>query len=126
MLAEAPRSRPSALIVLLAGCVAGSMPDRPSSPVQATDTLLRYHSPPLASPVGAPYSEGAVLSMLMSPTVTELLLPAMSWALPCTCWFEPSLATLWSGPQPAIPSIPESASEQSKVTSTALLFQPKL
>src|SRR3954452_9335173 len=76
ILAKAPRLRPSPLTVLLAGWVAGSMPDSPSTPVQAIDTSPRYHSPPLESPVGVPVREGAVLSMLILSTVIEFLLPA--------------------------------------------------
>ena len=123
MLADAPRLRPSPLMVLLTGWVAASIPDRPSAPVQAMETSPRYHSPPLESPVGAPVSEGAVLSMLILSTVTELALPATSWVSPRTDWSEPSLETVWSGPQPAMPSTPESASEQLKVTLTSVLFQ---
>src|SRR4051794_17770603 len=122
--AEAPRLRPSPLMVLLAGWVAGSMPDRPSVPVQAIDTSPRYHSPPLESPVGAPVSDGAVLSMLMPLTVTELLFPAMSWVSPWTDWVAPSLETVWSGPQPATPLMPESASVHVNATLTSVLFQP--
>src|SRR4051794_36143363 len=129
ILPEAPRLRPLPVIVLLAGWVAGSMSDSPSVPVQTIETSPRYHSPPLESPVGAPVSDGAVLSMLMSFTVVELLLPATSWVSPLTDWPVPSLATVWSGPQPAIPSVtsagtPESASVHSKVTLTSVLFQP--
>src|SRR6478735_5292115 len=124
MVAEAPRFRPSPLTVLLAGWVVVSMPDRPSVPVQATDTSLRYHSPPFESPVGAPVREGTVLSMLILSTVTEPLFPATSWLSPWTDWLPPSLAMVWSGPQPTIPLMPESVSVQRNVTLTSVLFQP--
>src|SRR6266498_3067131 len=42
MLASAPRLSPSPLMVLLAGWVSGSMPDRPSVPVQAISTSPLY------------------------------------------------------------------------------------
>jgi hypothetical protein len=126
MLADAPRLLPSPVMVLFAGWVAGSTPDRPSSPVHATLTSPLYQPAPLAAVVVAPTSDGAVLSMLMSLIVVELLLPAMSWASPWTFWSAPSLLTFWFGPQPTTPSRPESASEHSKVTSTSVLFQPKL
>src|SRR3954451_13693959 len=87
--AEAPRWRPSPVIVLLAGWVDGSMSDRPSCPVQATETSPLYQSPPFESPVGAPVRDGAVLSMLILSTVTEFLLPATSLVSPWTDWFRP-------------------------------------
>src|SRR3954451_12618090 len=70
MSAEAPSLLPSPVMVLLAGWVPGSMPDSPSSPVHAMETSPLYQ-PAVASVVGAPIRVGAVLSMLMSPTVLE-------------------------------------------------------
>ena len=83
-----------------------------------------YQKALFASVVAVPVSVGGVLSMLMGPTVVKFLFPATSWVSPWTCWSAPSLLTVVSGPQPAIPLRPESASEQVNVTSTLVLFQP--
>ena len=62
--------------------------------------------------------------MLIGPTEVELALPATSWASPWTYWPAPWLLTVWSGPQPTTPLIPESVSVQEKPTVTSVLFQP--
>ena len=111
-------------MVLLAGWVAGSMPDNPSSPVHAMLTSPWYQKALFGSVVAAPVSVGGVLSMLMWSTVVEFLFPATSCVSPWTCWSAPSLLTVVSGPQPAIPLRPESASEHANVNPTLVLFQP--
>src|SRR5680860_776967 len=118
--AEAPRFEPSPVIRLSAGWSA--MPDSPSTPVQPMVTSPRYQPAPFGVVVGAPERAGAVLSTRIGPTVAALVFPATSAVVPATSWFSPSLATVAFGPQPAMP---ESASAQTKVTSTSLLFQPK-
>src|SRR3954447_17273288 len=118
----APRWEPSPVMTSSAGEVAGSIPDNPSMAVQWIATSPRYHPAPLASVVGAPLKAGAVRSMLMSLTVVSLVLPAPSSAVPSTDWPAPSFSSVTGGVQPAMP---DSASEQSKVTVTGVLFQPK-
>src|SRR5438876_9380154 len=100
------------------------MPESPASPVQASLTSPLYQPAPFASVVAAPVKDGGVLSMLMWSTVVEFAFPATSWVSPWTCWSLPSLVTVVSGPQPAIPLMPESASVQVNFTSTLVLFQP--
>ncbi|OLE36849.1 MAG: hypothetical protein AUG48_06085 [Actinobacteria bacterium 13_1_20CM_3_68_9] len=63
---------------------------------------------------------GSVLSS-ETPAGSWALLPALSTAVPVTTWLAPSVVTTWSAVQLAIP---ESASWQSNLTVTSLLFQP--
>src|SRR4051812_103323 len=118
----APRLEPSPAITSSAGRVAGSIPDSPSVAVQWIATSPLYHPAPLASVVAAPLRAGAVRSMLMSLTVVPLVLPAPSSAVPSTDWPAPSFSSVVGGVQPAMP---DSASEQSNVTVTGVLFHPK-
>lgn len=59
--------------------------------------------------------------MLMSLTVALAVLPARSVALPVTDWPVPSVLTVASPVQVAMP---ETESEQEKLTETSVLFQP--
>src|SRR4051812_45835520 len=67
----APRSEPSPAIVVSAGCVAASIPDRPSAPVQWIVTSPLYQPAALAAVVAESLSAGGVRSMLMSSTVAR-------------------------------------------------------
>jgi hypothetical protein len=118
----APRFEPSPLRVLSAGWVAESIPDSRSWPVQWIVTSPLYQPKALGFVVAAPESVGGVRSMLMSFTVAVALLPALSSAWPVTLWPAPSLVSVVGSSQPAIP---DSASEQLKVTVTGPLFHPK-
>src|SRR5688572_4477435 len=118
----APRSAPSPVTVESAGALAGSIPDRPSWPVQWIVTSSRYQPAALPGVAGAPVSVGGVRSMLIPSTVAWAELPALSTAVPVADWPEPSLASVVAPLQPAMP---DSASLQSNVTSTAPSFQPK-
>ena len=64
---------------------------------------------------------GGAWSMLNVWLVTDALFPARSLALPETVWFAPSVETVWSGGQIAMP---EPASEHVKCPNTEPLFQP--
>src|ERR1700690_312350 len=59
--------------------------------------------------------------MLMFETVTEVLLPAPSFAVPVTDWPAP-----WTSVTGVVGQVatPETASEQVKLTVTGVLFQP--
>src|SRR5439155_7254708 len=85
----APRLRPSPVITLSAGWVAGSMPDRPSAPVQWMVTSPLYQ-PAFGSVVASPRRVGWVRSMLIPPTVVLAVLPTPSTAVPVTAWLAPS------------------------------------
>src|SRR5215212_11266802 len=125
MVAVAVRLRPSPVTVLAAGCVAGSMPDSPSSPTHVTVTSPRYQ-PAWLPPAGTPARVGLVLSMLMPVTSALLRLPATSTASPRTDWPAPSLVSVVSPAQPATPVCrPDPRSSQLNLTSTSVLFQPK-
>ncbi len=121
--AVAVRPAPSPVIVLLAGCVAGLMPDRASAPFQPMVTLPLYQPLPLAAVVGVPVRLGAVLSILMPLTELLAVLSALSTAAPDTDWFAPSVESR-TLPPPVQLLMPDSASEQVSVTVTLLLFQP--
>src|SRR5436190_806227 len=118
----APRLRPSSVMTLSAGTVSGSTPDSASDALQWTVTSSLYQPALLGAAVAAPLSEGGVRSMLMSLTVVSLVLPALSSALPGADWPAPSFESVIGSVQPAMP---DSASEQSKVTVTGVLFHPK-
>jgi hypothetical protein len=80
---EAVSARPSPSIVESAGHVP-SRPDSGSPHVQRMMTSPLYQPEPFATAVGVPESDGAVLSMLMPPTVAVAELPALSVAVPLT------------------------------------------
>src|SRR6266511_2945803 len=117
-----PRFDPSPVMVLSAGCVAGSIPDSKSWPVQWIVTLPLYQPYAFGFVVAAPVSVGAVRSMLTSLTVADAVLPALSRAWPVTLRPAPSFERVVGSSQPAMP---DSASEQLKLTRTGPLFQPK-
>jgi hypothetical protein len=60
------------------------IPESPSEQVQCTVTFALYHPFAFALVVGAPVSDGAVLSMLIPVTLAAAVLPALSSALPDT------------------------------------------
>ncbi len=122
--ALAVRPTPSPVIVLSAGLVEGSMPDRASAAVHSIVTSPLYHPSPLGLEVGVPLKVGALLSMLMLLTVALALLPATSDAVPVTTWFSPSLLTVVGPGQPPTAAMPERESLQTKLTTTSLLFHP--
>src|SRR6266511_505446 len=84
-------------------------------------TFPLYQPAPFGLLVVAPLSVGAVLSMSMLPTVAVAELSALSTAVPVTDWFAP-LAVFVVGPLHDL--MPETLSEQVKLTVTSVLFQP--
>ena len=87
--AVAERLSPSPSMTVSAGH-APAMPESGSSQVQCTTTSPRYQPSAFGCVVTAPEIVGAVLSMLMSLTVTSAVLSAASTAVPVTDWFAPS------------------------------------
>ena len=69
-----------------------------------------------------PVIAGAVLSMLMGPTLALVELPAWSVTEAAADWLSPSPVMVES--PVAAPSTPESASPAVKVTVTSALYQP--
>src|SRR2546425_3648873 len=59
--------------------------------------------------------------MLNEALVTDTVFPARSLAVPVTVWFAPSVETVWSGGQMAMP---DAVSVQSKCAVTGSLFHP--
>src|SRR6266545_2754296 len=116
--ALAERSSPSPVIVLVAG-QPSARPDSSSEQVQATVTSCAYQPSPFGAVVAAP-SEGAVSSTLIPVREALPELPAASVAEALTCWSAPSVTALDAGHA----SIPDSASEQLKLTVTAAAYQP--
>src|SRR3954451_6336082 len=113
---------PSPAIVLSAGAL--TMPERASTAVQRIFTSLRYQPlSPSVPPATAPVSVGAVLSMLIGPTVVDAELSALSTALAVSDWFAPSVETTLV-PPPVQLLMPDSVSVQERATVTSLLFQP--
>src|SRR6266542_6036556 len=99
-----------------------------SAQVKETATSVLFQPSAFASGSRLPLITGAVLSMLMPPTVAgEAALPALSTQLPL-------LVTDWPAPSPltvapatasvAMPDCTEPVSAQLKETVTSLLFQP--
>src|SRR3954451_12819710 len=72
-LSEALRPVPSPVMVLFAGTLLAS-PDVASNAVHLIATSPLYQPLPFAPVVGAPLSDGAVLSMLMPVTDADVLL----------------------------------------------------
>jgi hypothetical protein len=121
--AVALRFWPSPLIRPSAG-QSPSIPASASSHVQWMATSLVYQpSSPAVPPATSPRSAGAVLSIRTGPTVVAAELSALSTADAVTVWSPPSLERTLV-PCPVQLLIPESASEQSRLTVTSLLFQP--
>src|SRR5437588_8691688 len=108
--ALAVRPVPSLLIVLSLGQLP-LIPERVSEQVQWTVTFVLYHPAPLGLVVGAPFSVGATLSMLMLLTVALELLSAVSTAVPVADWLAPLLDSI-VGPLQLL--MPESLTEQVK------------
>src|SRR5213078_4370632 len=85
-------------------------------------TAPRVYLPPSATPATpATVMTGFVWSMFIGWTVTDALLPALSTAVPVTCWLAPSAVSVTGSGQLWTP---DSASLQVKVTVTAVLFHP--
>src|SRR5919201_5881872 len=84
-------------------------------------TSSRYQPSAFGLVVGAPLRLGAVLSTLIEPTVADAELSALSTACPVTDWLRPSLERVL-GPGQVL--MPDSGSEQVKLTVTLVLFQP--
>ena len=80
-----------------------------------------YQPAELGADVAAPPIAGGVLSIEMPPTVVVDELPTRSVARPVTDWFVPSVETVVSLSQVAMP---DSASLQSKWTVTGPRYQP--
>ncbi len=127
----APSLSPSPVMLLLAG-QAPARPESESLQVQAMATSPLYQPSSLGFVVAAPVTTGAVLSMLMSPTVALASLSATSTALPITDCLAPSVVTVWFGPQLLMPEAkpglslvtPCFGSSQAKLTVTSVLFHP--
>ncbi len=117
-------SAPSRPMTLSAGTLPGSIPESPSSPFHVIVTASLYQPAALAGVVGAPVSVGLVRSILIGPTLSSFVFPAMSTALPMTK--TPSaVVSPDSVLVPRQPAIPDSASVQTNLTSTGPLFHPK-
>ena len=84
-------------------------------------TSSLYQPSPFGLVVGAPVRAGAVLSMLIEPTVADAELSALSTACRVTDWLRPSPERVL-GPGQVL--MPDNGSEQVKLTVTSLLFQP--
>ena len=84
--ADVDSAAPSPVITLSAGHVP-AMPDNSSVHVQWIVTSPVYQPFPFGGVVGAPLMVGAVLSMLIGPTVVLAALPAASFAVPVADWF---------------------------------------
>ena len=97
------------------------MPDRSSAKFQWMVTSSLYQPSALALLVAAPLIRGDVLSMLMPVTWAVAWLSATLSAVPLTDWLAPSPLSVVSDGQLLMP---ESASEQLKLTDTSELFQP--
>src|SRR4051812_11118254 len=108
----AVRPDPSPLMVESAGHWA-ARPDSASPQLHVMATSPVYQPAPLAGAAGAPDSVGAVLSMLIVSTVALAVLPALSVAVPVTCWLAPSVVTVVEPGQDWMPAPP---SEQVKLT----------
>jgi hypothetical protein len=120
--AEAVRPVPSLEIVLSAGA-APARPESASLAVQWIMTLLLYQPAPFGLVVGAPVSVGAVLSILIGPTLVDAELSALSTADPGT--FVPAAGvSLESVDGPAQLLMPDGVSEHVKLTATSVLFHP--
>ena len=119
--ADAPRSSPWPAIVLSAGTLEASTPERSSVAVQWIVTSPLYQPFAFGSVVAEPASSGFVLSMLTCSTVADAALPAVSVAEPEADWFAPWSVSVTSG---AHAFTLESASAQVKWTVTGPLFQP--
>src|SRR5215211_7685618 len=117
--ADAESASPSPVIVSSPGA-AVARPERASEAVQCTVTSPLYHPAALGADVTAPLSDGAVLSMSTSPTVSSPVLPATSVAVPVTDWSSPSLSVF--GAEKV--STPDSSSPARKDTVTSSLYQP--
>src|SRR5205085_1940755 len=81
-------------------------------------TASLYHPAPFGARSGAALIVGAVLSMLTTAVLVAEL-PALSVAVPETCWPSPSVVLETGALQPATPEPPWSA--QVKVTVTSWL-----
>jgi hypothetical protein len=114
---------PSPVIVLFAG-IPAARPESASLAVQAMTTLPLYQPLAFAAVVGAPLSEGAVLSTL-TPVTDAVVLPlsARSVAAPLADWSAPSARTTDAG-HDLTPDACAPGSAQSKLTVTFVLFQP--
>src|SRR5438477_195217 len=97
-----------------------SICDKASVQVKLTVTSVLFHPLPLAGGAAWPLISGGVLSML-TVRLAEAVLPATSVTVPETTWASPSLVRVTGGGQEATGAPP---SEQVKVTTTSVLFQP--
>src|SRR5712691_2250004 len=97
-----------------------STPERASVQVNETLTSVLFQPLPLAAGVAVAVTAGGVRSML-TVTLAEAVLPALSTAVRLTAWLAPSALTTTVAGQV---SIPESASAHVNPTLTGLLFQP--
>jgi hypothetical protein len=96
------------------------MPDRESEQTKVTVTFDVYMPDPFAGGEVVSVMVGGVLSML-SVTPSAAVFPALSVAVPETTWFAPSVVTVCGGGPVATP---DSASAQTNVTVTFVLFHP--
>src|SRR5712691_11549866 len=109
---------PSVPTTTVAGQV--SIPERTSVHVNPALTGVLFQPLPLGAGEPAPVIAGGALSML-SVTLAEAILPALSTAVPVTTCPAPSVATVTGPVQLAMPEV---ASAQVNVTMTLVLFQP--
>src|SRR5436190_57957 len=118
---ESPSPSP---VIVFAGGQAPATPESASAHVHSTVTSSWYQPASLGlvvgAPVGAAVIVGAVLSML-TVAVSVVALPALSVADLVACSFAPSLLSVTSPGQFAIP---DTASLQANDTVTSVLFQP--
>src|SRR5262245_14254299 len=111
---------PSEFRVAGAGQVA--IPERRSAQLKVTVTAALFQPKVFGAGAGLAEIVGLVLSRLMV-TEAEAVLPARSTAVPRMIWLAPSVLTVAGAEQDARPEV---LSEQVNVTTTLVLFQPKV
>src|SRR6185503_14269054 len=117
----APRTIwPAPSAVIAAGAGHDAMPDRPSVQVNVTIASRVIHPALFGSGCTEATIVGAVLSIL-TVTLAEAVLPALSTAVPVTTCAAPSVVTVFDGEHVAIP---DPVSAHVKFTRTSIRFQP--
>lgn len=103
-----------------AGELQDATPESASPQVKVTVTLPLFHPLALGAGLAEPVIVGGVRSMLTGPTAADAKLPALSVQVPVTLCPEPCPRVV--GPDTY--NVPDSMSEQLKLTVTVRLFQP--
>ena len=122
--ARSPSPSPSSGSLLVPATTGepGSSPDNPSLAATVATWTSRWFGGQRVQPeTGSPEMTGGVLSMLTPLTVAVALFPALSSAVPVADCPAPSAVRVRGAEQ--LPT-PDSPSEQLKLTTTSVLFQP--